>query len=490
MFCPNCGIEIKNPEAFCPNCGTRLPQDISVTNDVQEKQEKSATRKMPQEKVQLKAHREQCTEEVNEKVPQNLPKTVQKKYKKSGAGKVIIPIAVVAVAVGGYFFVYQNKNVIDLNRFYTLTLSGYDGNGSAELTFDSEKFEQEYKDKLTLNEASARKWAEEQQQDADYADMIVETFQDYDPIETMCDALENNFYTISQSEELKNGQTVTFECNSQELEDALEAAFGYEFKDLKDYKVEGLKEVTEYDPFENLKVTFKGVNGEGTAEVEKPDDKISDHLKFYVYDDRDLSNGDVVVVWLANVVEDLQEKDDIIVTRTHEEVEVSGLAEPTPTPIPSPSPTPTAAPVASPTPMPTATPAPAEAATQADISGTAVNVESGPALRSDFYKDGQITGTDPEYIIPDSLNRELTYSDIANLSARGLSFARNEMMARMGRGFKNQELADYFKSTSWYQETVSPEVFDAQGLSSIVEANASLMMDEELRLNGGELAIK
>lgn len=59
-----------------------------------------------------------------------------------------------------------------------------------------------------------------------------------------------------------------------------------------------------------------------------------------------------------------------------------------------------------------------------------------------------------------------------------------------GPWIKNQELADYFKSTSWYQETVSPEVFDAQGLTSIVEANASLMMDEELRLNGGELAIK
>lgn len=45
MFCPNCGIEIKNPEAFCPNCGTRLPQDISVTNDVQEKQEKKCNQK-------------------------------------------------------------------------------------------------------------------------------------------------------------------------------------------------------------------------------------------------------------------------------------------------------------------------------------------------------------------------------------------------------------------------------------------------------------
>ena len=96
-------------------------------------------------------------------------------------------------------------------------------------------------------------------------------------------------------------------------------------------------------------------------------------------------------------------------------------------------------------------------------------------MQSDFYKDGQITGTDPNYIIPDSLNRELTYADIANLSARGLSFARNEMMARMGRGFKNQELANYF---------------DAQGLPAIVDANAKLMMDEELRLNGGELAIK
>ena len=279
MFCPNCGIEIKNPEAFCPNCGTRLPQDISATNEVQEKQEESATREMPQEKVQPKAHREQREERVYDKTPRNLPKPVQKKHKKLGVGKVIIPVVIVAVAAGGFYYVQHNKKVIDLNKFYSLTLSGYDGNGSAELTFDSEKFEQEYKDKLTLNEASARKWAEEQQQDEDYAEMIVEAFQDYDPIETMCDALENNFYTISQSEELKNGQTVTFECNSQELEDALEAAFGYEFKDLKDYKVEGLKEVTEYDPFENLKVTFKGVNGEGTAEVEKPDDKISDHLK-------------------------------------------------------------------------------------------------------------------------------------------------------------------------------------------------------------------
>ena len=470
MFCPNCGIEIKNPEAFCPNCGTRLPQDISVTNEVPEKQEESATREMSQEKVQPKAHREQREERVYDKTPRNLPKTVQKKHKKSGAGKVIIPVVIVAVAAGGVFYVHQNKKVIDLNKFYTLTLRGYNGNGFAELTFDSEEFEKEYKDKLTLNEASARKWAEEQQ-DSDYADTIIDAFQDYDSVETMCDALEKNFYTISPNGQLKNGQTVTFECNSQELEDVLEAAFGYEFKDFKDYKLEGLEKVTEYDPFKDLKVTFKGVNGEGTVELENPKDKVGKILEYYVDEEDNLSNGDVITVELQTDADDLLNEDAIYVTQTSKDVVVSGLVEPTPTPIPSPTPTATAAPAASPTPVPTV-------------------VASGPALQSDFYKVGQITGTDPNYIIPDSLNRELTYADIANLSARGLSFARNEMMARMGRGFKNQELANYFKSTSWYQETVSPEVFDAQGLPAIVDANAKLMMDEELRLNGGELAIK
>lgn len=423
MFCPNCGTEIKDPGAFCPNCGTRLPQEAAITEE-----------------------------------------SVVKERKKSGAGKVIVPAVVVAVALGGFFFVHQNKKLIDLNEFYTLTLSGYNGNGSAELTFDSEKFEEKYKDKLTLNEASVRKWAEKQQSE-DYADMIVDFFQDRDPIEMTCDALENGFYTISQSEKLKNGQTLTFECSSQGLEDALEAAFGYEWKDLEDYKIEGLKEVAEYDPFKNLKVMFKGVNGEGTAEIRKPEDKISEQLEYEVDNDGKLSNGNVVKITLRNDINTLFQKEDVAITRTSEEIEVTGLAEPTPA----------VAPVASPTPMPTSAPAPAE---------------TGPALRSDFYKDGQITGTDPNYIVPDSMSRELTYSDIEKLSAKGLSFARNEMMARMGRGFKNQELADYFKSTSWYQETVSPEAFDAQGLPAVVETNASLMMNEELKLNGGELAVK
>lgn len=81
------------------------------------------------------------------------------------------------------------------------------------------------------------------------------------------------------------------------------------------------------------------------------------------------------------------------------------------------------------------------------------------------------------------MDRYLTYDDISNLTAKGLSFARNEMMARLGRGFKNQELADYFASMSWYQCTVSPEDFDSTvQLSDIVQANADLMLTEEKKM--------
>ena len=31
-------------------------------------------------------------------------------------------------------------------------------------------------------------------------------------------------------------------------------------------------------------------------------------------------------------------------------------------------------------------------------------------------------------------------------------------MARLGRGFKNQDLANYFNSMQWYQATISPDL--------------------------------
>ena len=175
-----------------------------------------------------------------------------------------------------------------------------------------------------------------------------------------------------------------------------------------------------------------------------------------------------------------------------EEPELTATPEPTATPVPTatPAPTATAVPTATPEPtkvlLPTATPSPTPGAEPAPAdnqpqAATEPSVNAGAtALRSDFYKDGQITGTDPDYIIPDSLNRYLTADDLSNLSAKGLCFARNEMLARMGRGFNNHELQDYFNSMSWYQCTMNPSDFDnSVQIPDVVSANAALMKSLE-----------
>lgn len=286
-----------------------------------------------------------------------------------------------------------------------------------------------------------------------YVEETVDSLKSYDPLESVCDTLEQDFYEISPDTELSNGQTVTFTCNEAALE-GLEMVYDCKFKNLADYEVEGLKDVEEYDPFDDFSVKFKGMDGEGTVEITTPKDELGQELNYTVENDGSLSNGDTAEINVENDENMFVEKYAKVLTRSEYSVEVEGLAEPTPTPVP----------------------------TEAPLEG--------PALRSDFYKDGQITGTDPNYIIPDSLDRVLSYEDISNLSAKGLSFARNEMMARLGRGFKNQDLANYFNSMPWYQATISPDVFDSQGLSPTVEKNALLMMAEERRLNGGSLYIK
>lgn len=420
MFCPNCGIEIKNPETFCPNCGTRLGKGEW---------------------------------EVPVNVQNELPQTVPAKHKKSAFPKIalaVVPIAAVAAVAG--FFVYKQSKVIDLNDYYTLKVTGYNGNGTVELVFDSEKFEDKYKDKLSMNEKKARKWVEKYGDD-DYVEESIDSLKSYEPVESMCDTLEQDFYEISPETGLSNGDTVTFKAN-EDAQEGLEMVYDCKIKNISDYEVEGLKDVEEYDPFADFSVTFKGTNGSGTAEITNPKDELGQELEYSVENNGSLSNGDTVEIDVQNAEDDFVEKYSKVLTGREHSVEVSGLAEPTPTPVP----------------------------TEAPLEG--------PALRSDFYKDGQITGTDPNYIIPDSLDRVLSYEDISHLNAKGLSFARNEMMARMGRGFKNQDLANYFNSMPWYQVTVSPDAFDSQALPSIVEANAALMKSEELRLNGGQLYIK
>ena len=66
-----------------------------------------------------------------------------------------------------------------------------------------------------------------------------------------------------------------------------------------------------------------------------------------------------------------------------------------------------------------------------------------------------------DYVLADSASRYYSGSELEELSLWELYLARNEIFARHGRGFKNQDLVDYFATRSWYRQLYTPEEFDA-----------------------------
>lgn len=90
-----------------------------------------------------------------------------------------------------------------------------------------------------------------------------------------------------------------------------------------------------------------------------------------------------------------------------------------------------------------------------------------------------------DYVLPDSSSRYLFRGELENLSLWELYLARNEIFARHGRGFNNQDLVDYFATRTWYSEYYSPDQFDAMKspLNDYELKNVELMLAIEKERN-------
>jgi hypothetical protein len=89
------------------------------------------------------------------------------------------------------------------------------------------------------------------------------------------------------------------------------------------------------------------------------------------------------------------------------------------------------------------------------------------------YKDayikysGELSTKEADYIFPDSDRRMLSESEILAFDDWQRYIARNEIYARLGRGFQRQDLRDYFSAKDWYTERYSPAEFDARGRAAL-----------------------
>jgi len=81
---------------------------------------------------------------------------------------------------------------------------------------------------------------------------------------------------------------------------------------------------------------------------------------------------------------------------------------------------------------------------------------------------------EPALLFPDSSTRELSEEEVAGLSRDDLRVARNEILARNGRIFRDPDARDYFARFAWYQP-VAEEV----SLNPVEEANVDLLRRAE-----------
>lgn len=84
-----------------------------------------------------------------------------------------------------------------------------------------------------------------------------------------------------------------------------------------------------------------------------------------------------------------------------------------------------------------------------------------------------------DYLLSDSSTRLYTRSELEPLSDYELYVARNEIFARHGRMFVNEDLQKHFDGKSWYSPQYAPEEFDRSMLSDIEKKNAELIQQIE-----------
>lgn len=84
-----------------------------------------------------------------------------------------------------------------------------------------------------------------------------------------------------------------------------------------------------------------------------------------------------------------------------------------------------------------------------------------------------------DYMLPGSGEQKISKDDLEGFSEEDCKIARNEIYARHGRKFKDEDLQSYFDSKEWYEGTIDPDDFQESELSDIEIANKDTIVEFE-----------
>lgn len=220
-FCGNCGTVLKDDDVFCPNCGTNVV-NMNHSNHIDSSD----------------------VVNVNAQTTVNEEKNNKKTGNKKNGKKLVVGLAAAAVVmtgtIAGILIVKNLPKKVPLNECIKVEVLGYDTMGSATVSIDEEEL-LEYIAKAKGEELKKKgsKSRQRQLEDWEYSEI-----------------LELIEVSAEKESDLSNGEEIEIEI-SFDNEEAKE--YGIKFTgDTYIYKVKGLDEIMEIDPFEELEVQFKG----------------------------------------------------------------------------------------------------------------------------------------------------------------------------------------------------------------------------------------
>lgn len=246
MFCEKCGKELPEGSAFCEACGEQVPKQ---------------------------------TMEIPKVLKENPFKKVPPKYLALGGIAIAFFIIIIAVLA-------NRKTVINLNDYVTVDFSGYDSMGKAQVDLDEEAFLRDYNEKIKYKNVKYEN----------------EIFEPAEYIWNMCVS-----GSLNEREKLSNGQQIIYswKCEDEEVLEKFGCKLKYE--DIT-FTVEGLADVTTFDPFADIELVYSGVAPEGAADVKNNSkDKLYQSLLYTVEPSNGLSNGDEITVSVNTYYGDIEE---------------------------------------------------------------------------------------------------------------------------------------------------------------------------------------
>ena len=224
----------------------------------------------------------------------------KKEEKKIGKNKILLAAvggAVLLAAVIVCVVMLFRTKTINLEEMIKVNFTGYNTAGKAEAVLDDEKFMSALSEVLDEKKTS---------------------------LEEFSDCYNAVRLSVTNSGGLSNGDKVTVKISYDN--DRIKE-YGLKFKgESVEFTVTGLEDLTEFDPFQNLTVSFTGISPNGQIEYSYSGQYIST-MNFHCDKTSGLRNGDSVAVSVAGYEEETAKEQGYKLTQSSKTYTVEGLQE-------------------------------------------------------------------------------------------------------------------------------------------------------------------